>query len=58
MAAESYKPSKFLSFSSADGENLILYNTLSGALGAVPISLAEEVKGTLRRGVRHKAPLR
>lgn len=57
MNQGTYKPTKFLSLSTVDGENLVLYNSLTGALGAVPIRMADDVKGALRRGARHKAPL-
>ncbi len=53
----SLKPSKFNTFFSID-KYLVLYNSLSGAIAAVPSEYAELVKRMLREGIstigRHK----
>jgi uncharacterized protein len=52
-----YIPTRFLSYSTTENKSLILYNTLTGAIGAVNNDQAEEVKRALRRSARHKGPL-
>ncbi|MXV21740.1 radical SAM/SPASM domain-containing protein [Deinococcus xianganensis] len=47
ISVERYKPSRFNNLSTADGSNLIIFNSLSGAIGAIPIEQTKEVKALL-----------
>lgn len=55
--ALSYTPSRFIAMSGADGENLVLFNSRTGALGGVPIEQAPQVKALLKRGTVTTGPL-
>lgn len=53
-----FKPTRYLAYSgeTEDG-TLILMNSLTGAIGAVPASQSREVREALKPSTRHKAPL-
>ncbi len=53
-----YVPTRFLSLSYADNGAMILFSSLTGAIGAVPAEKAEEVRSALKRSGRHIAPLK
>src|SRR5579885_3181142 len=55
--ATAFVPTRFLSFSYAENGALILYNSRSGAIGAVPAEHAAFVRESLRRSARHVPPL-
>lgn len=52
-----YIPTRFLSLSNVDDGALILFNSLTGALGAVPADQASIVRDALKRSARHIPPL-
>lgn len=52
-----YVPTKYLSYSTSETGSLVIYNTLNGAICAVPPGQAAYVKGALKRSARHRAPL-
>lgn len=57
MTAATYVPTRFYSLSSAEDGTLVLHNSRTGALGAVPSHQAPAVRGALKRSARHPAPL-
>ena len=55
--ADVFVPSRYISFSATEDDTLVLYNSLTGALGAVPAEQVPIVRNALRRSARHPAPL-
>lgn len=52
-----FVPTRYLSLSYADNGALILFNSLTGAMGAVPVEQASMVRKALQRISRHSEPL-
>ncbi len=52
-----FVPTRYFSLSYADTGELMLYNTLTGAIGAVPRDQAQLAREALRRTARHTDPL-
>lgn len=52
-----YVPTRYLSLSYADNGALILFCSLTGAIGAVPAEKAVEAKDALKRSAKHISPL-
>ncbi len=50
-------PTRYLSYSYAEDGTMILFNTLTGALGAIPADQSDFVRKSLNRTARHLYPL-
>lgn len=55
--SNTFVPTRYLSYSYADNGSLILFNSLTGAIGAVPAEQASMVRESLRRSAKHASPL-
>lgn len=53
----SFVPTRYLSYSYADDGSFILSNSLTGAIGAIPVEQASFVRQALQRSARHPEPL-
>lgn len=54
---ETFVPTRFYSLSYTDDGSLVLHNSRTGAIGAVPKQQAEFVRNALKRPARHAGPL-
>lgn len=54
---DTFVPTRYLSYSYAENGSLVLYSSLTGAIGAVPAEQASEVRSYLRRSASHPGPL-
>lgn len=57
MTNDTYRPTRFLSYSTSSDGSLMVYNSLTGALGAVPPHQTTLVKDALKRSKRIEGPL-
>lgn len=52
-----FVPTRYLSFSYTDDGTMVLFNSLTGAIGALPVDQATRAREALQRPARHKSPL-